>query len=991
MNCKILNLHMVALGILLLTALFGGSVPALAQGGRTVTGNVIDEFNEPLIGVSILVVGTDQGTITDFDGNFTVNVPANASKLRFSYIGYTTQTVQIPTNNMIHVQLQPDALTIADVVVIGYGTQRKSDLTGSVSSVSSDDFNVGLINSPEQLINGKVSGVQIMSNSGSPTGGSTIRIRGGASLNASNDPLIVLDGVPLENGGIAGNDGNFLSLINPNDIESMTILKDASSTAIYGSRASNGVIIITTKKGTGSGVKVAFSTTNSVQTRTKLADMLSRDEFVNVINSRGTEAQRALLGDYNTNWNDEVYRTAFGTDNNLSIAGRVAPNWPIRVSFGYYNQNGIVRYDQAERFTGSLSLSPSFLDDHLKVTLNGKGSINNNDFANESAIWAAATYNPTIPVYSGNSAYGGYNEALDSSGNPVNGGVRNPRGLVEQYFSTSNIKRFIGNADVDYKMHFLPELKFHMTLGYDIAEGYGDIYVPAEAAQNYSTGGQDYRYGPQKNINRLFTSYFNYNKLFDSYSIKSNIDATVGYDYQYWKSTTDPYQTYNALGEVLSSVAAGDQRHALVSYYARLNYTLNNKYMLTATVRGDGTSRFHKDNRWGTFPSIALAWRLSEETFLRDNTVLSNLKLRASYGITGQQEGIGNYNYLPVYTYSQDGAQAQFGNNYYHTYRPEAYVEDLKWETTTSWNVGIDFGFLDNRLTGALDYYTRQTKDLLATVPSPAGSNFAKNILTNVGNVDSQGLEFSINATAIETDDFTWDISYNMSWQKMKVKNLSLVDGGAATNTLVGPTIDSYQFQVLTEGYAPYMFYVYHQLYDEETGRPIEGAYADLNGDGMINSDDLYRYHSPAPDLIFGLSTSLRYKKWNLGMSFRANVGNYVYNGMAMNTGAWSTVSYNSAQLNNLNKSFLKTGFQNRQHLSDHYVENASFLKMDNLSLGYNFGRIHKYVGLNVTAMVQNVFCITKYSGVDPEVPNGMDSSFYPRPRIFSLSLGFDF
>lgn len=991
MNCKILNLQFVAkllcmgMGIIL-----GGTMPALAQqGGKTITGTVIDEFNEPLMGVSILIVGTGTGTITDFDGNFSLEVPSGESDLRFSYIGYVSQTLQVGTNNILHVKMEPESLALSDIIVIGYGTQRKSDLTGSVSSVSSDDFNVGLINSPEQLINGKVSGVQIMSNSGSPTEGSTIRIRGGASLNASNDPLIVLDGVPLENGGIAGNDGNFLSLINPNDIESMTILKDASSTAIYGSRASNGVIIITTKKGTGSGVKVSFSTTNSVQTRTKMVDMLSRDEFINVINSRGTDAQRALLGDYNTDWNKEVYHAAFGTDNNLSVAGRVAPNWPIRVSLGYYNQNGIVRNDQAERFTGSLSLSPSFLDDHLKVTLNGKGSVNNNEFANASAIWAVATYNPTIPVYSGNTAYGGYNEALDSSGNPVNGGVRNPRGLVDQYSSTSNIKRFIGNADIDYKMHFLPELKFHLTLGYDVAEGYGDMYTPEEAAQNYSTGGTDYRYGPQKNINRLLTSYFNYNKLLNN--IKSNIDATVGYDYQFWKSTTDPYQTYNARGEVLSSVAASDQRHALISYYARLNYTLDNKYMLTATVRGDGTSRFHKDHRWGTFPSVALAWRISEEAFLQGNPVLSNLKLRASYGVTGQQEGIGNYNYLPVYTYSQDGAQMLFGDRYYYTYRPEAYVEDLKWETTTSWNVGIDFGFLDNRITGALDYYTRQTKDLLATVPSPAGSNFTKSVLTNVGNVDSQGLEFSINATAIETEDFTWDISYNMSWQKMKVKNLSLVDGGKATNTLVGPSIDSYQFQVLTEGYAPYMFYVYKQLYDENTELPVEGAYADLNGDGVINSDDLYHYHSPAPDLIFGLSTSLRYKKWNLGMSFRANVGNYVYNGMAMNTGAWSTVSYNSAQLNNLNRSYLETGFEGRQYLSDYYVENASFLKMDNLSLGYNFGRIHKYFSLNVSAMVQNVFCITKYTGVDPEVPNGMDFSFYPRPRIFSLSLGFDF
>ncbi len=964
-------------------------MPLLASAqDRKVTGTVTDEKNEPVIGAVVRVPETTTGTTTDLDGNYSIDIPDGKSQLEFSFLGYEAQLITANTNT-VNVKLQPASLTLSDVVVIGYGTQRKSDLTGSVSNVSSKDFNGGLINSPEQLINGKVSGVQIMSNSGSPTGGSTIRIRGGASLNASNDPLIVLDGIPLETGGISGNTGNFLSLINPSDIESMTILKDASSTAIYGSRASNGVIIITTKKGTGDGIKVTFNTTNSLQARTKTADMLSRSEFIDVINSRGTDAQKALLGNVSTNWNDQIYHTAFGTDNNLSVSGRIAPNWPIRVSVGYYNQDGIVRTDNAERYTGSLSLTPSFLDDHLKVTLNAKGSANNNRFANGDAIWAASTFNPTLPIYSDNNNFGGYNEAIDNSNLPVNGAVRNPSGLLNQYKSTSKVKRFIGNADVDYKMHFLPELRFHGTLGYDYAEGKGTIYVPSEAAQYYTTSGRDYTYGPQKSSNRLFTAYFNYNKLFNE--IKSSVDATVGYDHQFWKSTTDAYSELNTNDEAQKTVAATDERHALISYYARLNYTYDSRYMLTATVRRDGTSRFNEDNRWGTFPSVALAWRVTEESFLKDNSVLSNLKLRASYGVTGQQDGIGNYKYLPVYTYSQDGAQVQFGNQWYYSYRPEAYVENLKWETTTSWNTGFDFGFLKDRISGSFDFYTRKTKDLLATVPSPAGVNFAKTILTNVGNVDSHGIEFTLNATPIDSRDFTWDISYNMTWQKMKVKNLSLVDGGAVTNTLVGPTIDSYQFQVLSEGYAPYMFYVYHQLYDEKTGKPIEGAYADLNGDGVINSSDLYRYHSPAPDFIFGFSTSFRYKKWTLSTSLRANVGNYVYNGMAMNSGAWSTVSYNSYQINNLNRSFLTTGFQNRQYLSDYYVENASFLKMDNLSLGYNFGRLNKWFGLNVSAMVQNVFCITKYNGVDPEVPNGMDMSFYPRPRVFSLSLGLDF
>lgn len=989
MRNKILSFRVTAFFCLLCIALLGTVSPAFAQEGKKITGHVVDDTNEPLIGASILVVGTSTGVITDLDGNFNIIVPSGATALQISYVGYETVTVPVPSGNTVNVKMKSDAQMLSDVVVIGYGTQRKSDLTGSVSNVSSKDFNSGLISSPEQLINGKVSGVQIMSNSGSPTAGSTIRIRGGASLNASNDPLIVLDGVPLEAGGISGNTGNFLSLINPSDIESMTILKDASSTAIYGSRASNGVIIITTKKGSNDRMKVSLSTTNSIQTRTKLADMLSHDEFVDVINSRGTDAQRALLGTSNTDWNDQIYQNAFGTDNNVSIAGRLAKNFPIRVSIGYYNQSGLLKTDKAERLTGSVSLSPSFFDDHLKVNVNVKGSVNNNRFAETGAIWAAATYNPTLPVYSGNHAFGGYLEALDNVGEPVNAAVLNPLGYIKQNKSTSKVTRFVGNADVDYRVHFLPDLKFHATLGYDYAEGKGKVYVPAEAMQYYTTGGRDYSYGPQKNTNRLLTTYLNYNKYLDSW--KSNIDATVGYDYQFWKSTSPLYSELNTLGAVQSISAATDQRHALISYYARLNYTFDSRYMLTATVRRDGTSRFNKDNRWGTFPSVALAWRVSEEAFLKDNTVLSNLKLRASYGVTGQQDGIGNYNYLPVYTYSQTGAEVQFGNQFINTYRPEAYVSDLKWETTTSWNAGFDFGFLKDRISGSFDFYTRKTEDLLATVAAPAGSTFDKTILTNVGNVDSKGIEVTLNATPIQTKDWNLDVSFNMTWQKMKVKNLSLVESSAVTNTAVGPWIDGYQFQVLSEGYEPYMFYVYHQLYDEKTGKPIEGAYADLNDDGVIDSNDLYRYKSPAPDFIYGFSTSLRYKKWTLSTSLRANVGNYVYNGMAMNTGAWSTVSYNTYQLNNLNSSYLKTGFQNRQYLSDYYIENASFLKMDNLSLAYNFGRICKWFSMNASVMVQNVFCITKYTGVDPEVPNGMDVSFYPRPRTYSLSLGFEF
>lgn len=978
-------------GISLLCLVVTAGLPAHAQGdGRTVTGTVTDESALPLVGATVMVPGTTIGTTSGLDGNFTLSVPQDCDSLRVSYIGYTSVSIPLGSQTHLNVSLYPDAHQISNVVVIGYGTQRKEDLTGSVSVISSDDFNDGLISSPEQLINGKVAGVQIVSAGGSPTGGSTIRIRGGASLNASNDPLIVVDGVPLEMGGISGNEGNFLSLINPNDIESMTVLKDASSTAIYGSRASNGVLLITTKKGSASDkLRINFVTTNSLQVKTKTPDMLSESQFREVVSTYGTADQKALLGDYHTNWNDLIYKKAFGTDNNLSVSGTITEDVPYRVSFGYYNQDGILKTDNAERYTGSISVSPSLLNNHLKLNMNVRGTLNNNRFANSSAIWGAATMNPTIPVYSGNDEYGGYYEALDGNGNPVNGAVANPVGLLRQENNTSKIKRVIGNLDVDYRVHGFEELRLHTTLGYDYAEGKGHVYSPADAWNSFWDGGYDYTYGPQRKSNQLLTTYANYNKLVNS--IKSSFDVTAGYDYQYWIDKSPFFESLSASGASIATTAATDQRHTLLSFYGRFNYSYDSRYLLTATVRRDGTSRFGKDHRWGTFPSVALAWRLNEEAFLKTADNLSELKFRLSYGVTGQQDGIGNYGYLPIYTPGQNGAQYLMGNNYYYTYRPEAYVADLKWETTTSYNIGVDVGLLDSRLTASFDFYTRKTKDLLATVPAAAGTNFDKTIMTNVGNVNSDGVEMTINATPIDKQDWTWNLSFNATYQSVKIKNLSLAKGAQVLNTPAGPTIDNTYLQVLTEGRTPYTYFVYKQLYDEN-GRPIEGAYADLNNDGQITTDDLYYYKSPTPDWILGFNTSLRYKNWNLGMSFRANIGNYVYNGMAMNTGAWNTMSYNSEQINNLHSSWLDTRFQSRQYLSDYYVENASFLKMDNLTLGYNFNNLgNSGVRLNVSAMIQNVFTVTNYSGTDPEIPSGNDSSFYPRPRIFSLSVGFQF
>ena len=964
---------------------------AIAQDSRIVTGTVLDEASQPLFGVTVLVPATNIGTSTDIDGNFSIKVPKSATALEFSYIGYSKISVPIGDGKM-SVQMNPDSQVMDEVVVIGYGTQKKDDLTGSITSIGEKDFNEGLISSPEQLINGKVAGVQIVSSGGSPTSGSTIRIRGGASLNASNDPLIVLDGVPMEVGGSVSGSGNFLSLINPNDIESMTILKDASSTAIYGSRASNGVIIITTKKGGSDKIKVSLQTTHSFQTKTKLADMLSRDEFIDVVNTYGTAAQQALLGTADTDWNDEIFKTAYGTDNNLSVSGRFTKNFPFRVSFGYTNQDGILRTDNSTRYTGNINLSPSFFDDYLRFNLSVKGTWNNNRFAPTGTIWNASAMNPTIPVYSDDGIFGGYNEAHpEGTESVVTGAMANPVGEINQRKDTSKVYRFIGNFDVDYKMHFLPELRAHVSLGYDYSHGEGDVYVPAEAYSYYTSGGRDYHYGPQENFNKLLTAYLNYNKEFDA--IKSVLDVTAGYDFQQWEYKNAAMVEYNVAGVAQSTSAAADEKHGLVSFYGRVNYTYDSRYLLTATMRYDGSSRFAEDNRWGAFPSVALAWRLSNESFFKPlNHVMNDLKLRFSYGVTGQQDGIANYSYMPVYTISQDGAQSIMGNNVYYTYRPEAYNPNLKWETTKAFNVGIDFGFLNNRISGSVDYYNRKTSDLLATVSIPAGINFAREMLTNVGNVKSSGVEIAINATPIETKDWTWSVSANATWLTNEITNLSTnADSSAKTYTNVGTAFDSYYVQTFTEGAAPYAFYVYKQIYDAETGRPIEGLYADLNGDGTVDTDDRYLYHSPAPDWMLGLNTSLRWRRWTLSTSLRANIGNYVYNGNAMSTGALNTLAYNSYQLNNLSSSFLDTRFTTRQYQSDYYVENASFLKMDNIQLSYNFGQVCKWFSLNVSAMVQNVFTVTNYSGVDPEVQSGIDSSVYPRPRIYSLTIGLDF
>lgn len=983
----------------------------MAQGSRTVHGNVTDEQGEPLIGVTVMAVGSQQGAVTDFDGNYTITVGDGVRQLQFSYVGYEKQTVDIAssTHNIV---LTGDN-QLKEVVVIGYGVQKKTDLTGAISSVGEKDFNHGVITSPEQLVNGKISGVQITNSGGSPTAGATIRIRGGASLNASNDPLIVIDGVPMEIGqGITGS-GNPLSLINPNDIETMTVLKDASSTAIYGSRASNGVILITTKKGIkGNKPKITFSTTNSLATVAKTVDMMSLSEMQQVVAKYGTARQKGVAGIPDseeaqawhdqvyagaiglgtvTDWNDQIYRDAWGTDNNLSIAGTIGKHLPYRVSVGYMHQAGILKTDWSQRATAGINLSPSFFNDYLKFNINLKGTTNQNRFANQSAIWGGLTRNPYAPVYTSNDAFLGFHEAIDDAGVPITGATANPTGLLDYTLDKSSVKRFVGNIDVDYKFHFLPDLKLHMTGGYDYSNGKGTVYVPAEAFSGYTSGGSNYAYGPQKLQNRLFTVYLNYHKELEG-SLPQTIDVMAGRDYQFWKMTSDTYNKYNVAGDVQSTIVTKPQEHCLQSYYGRLNYTLLDRYMLTATLRADGSSRFAKGHKWGTFPSVAFAYNIAREGFFKplENTI-NDLKLRVSYGVTGQQDGIDNYGFMSTYTKSELGASYQLGKEFLESYAPSSANPDRVWETTKAFNVGIDLGFLNNRFTASVDYYYRKTSDLLATVPISAGTNFGKEILKNVGNIDSQGLEFSFNANIISTKNWQWVLSGNATWQKVRIKNLRTNPLAPEVNTPQG-WIESHYVQVFTENYAPYSFYVCKQIYDEKTGKPIEGLYADLDGDGVFNAaKDRYHYHSPAPDWIFGLSTSLTWKRLTLSASLRANVGNYMYNRLAMNTGAWGTVFYNDYQMNLMSRSYLDTQFTSRQYESDHYVENASFLKMDNISIGYNFGQISKYLSMNASFMVQNVFTITKYSGLDPEVNGGIDGQMYPRPRTYSLTLGFEF
>ncbi len=981
-------------------------VSATTWAQDAVTGNVTDsKSGASLAGVTVTLKGTGTATQTAGDGSFKINVPSKKGTLVISYVGYNTQEVDVNGNNAGSISLVQSNQQLNEVVVVGYGSARKKDLTGAVTVVSSKDFQKGQISTPEQLIAGKVAGVSITSNGGAPGSGSVIRIRGGASLNASNDPLIVIDGVPLDNAGITGSP-NPLSLINPNDIETFNILKDASATAIYGSRASNGVIIITTKRGQSGKPKINFNTQFSVATIAQTVDVLSANEFRSYINSQGNANQIALMGTANTDWQDEIYRNASTSDNNLSMTGSIN-KVPYRLSLGYLHQEGVLRTGKLERGTIGFNLSPKFFNNNLKVDLNIKASQTGVKFANAGAIGAAATYDPTQPVYSGNNRYNGFYEWLDPT--TITGlralSPRNPVGLLYQQDDRTNTRRSIGNVVLEYKLPFFPALRANLNLGYDIAESTGSNYINDSAASTYKRykdaggiyhGGLSSQFRQTRN-NKLMEFYLGYNR--EITSIKSKVDVIAGYSYNDFLTTNYNFSDRTSDGfEIPESVpvfALDKPQYTLISVYGRLNYTLMNKYLLTATVRRDGSSRFNKDNRWGTFPSVALAWKIKEEGFLRNSKTFSDLKLRLGYGVTGQQDGIGLYDYITYYTLSNNTAQYQLGNTFYSLFRPNGYYANRKWEQTTTYNAGLDFGLFDNRVTGSVEAYYKKTTDLLNQINQSAGTNFSNKIVANVGDMENRGVEFNMSIDVIKTKDLVWNVGFNATYNKNKITKLTISEdpnfagneyGGISGGTGTTLFIHSVDFRRGS-------FYVFKQVYGAD-GKPIDGLFEDLNRDGVITPDDRYQYKSVDPEAFFGFTSNVNYKRWNAGFVLRANLGNYVYNNVNSTLGT-RNAAFGNSYLNNVYSDVLYNGFSGTKAnyiLSDYYIQNASFLKMDNINIGYNVGSILKGKStMRLNFNVQNVFVITNYKGLDPEIPSGVDNNFYPRPRTFTLGANFDF
>ena len=988
------------------------SIGAFAQ-QIAVKGHVKDTTGEPVIGANVLVKGTTNGTITDFDGNFMLNVPKDAI-LSVSFVGY--KSAEVKAASTVMVTLEDDSQVLDAVVVIGYGSVKKNDMTGSVTAIKPDKLNKGLITNAQDMMTGKIAGVSVISKGGAPGEGATIRIRGGSSLTAENDPLIVIDGLAMDNKGVKGL-ANPLSMVNPNDIESFTVLKDASATAIYGSRASNGVIIITTKKGqAGARPTISYDGNVSVSTVKSTVDVMDGDQFRSFIKDIWGEDSEAYskLGNANTDWQKEIFRPAVSTDHNLTISGGLK-NMPYRVSFGYTNQNGIVKTSKFERYTASVSLAPSFFEDHLKVNANLKGMIAKNRYADGSAVGSAVSFDPTQSVRSDDpyhqyyfDGYFQWNTDASSLNDDTwkrtfnSNAPGNPVALLEEKDDRAISKSLIGNLELDYKFHFLPDLHAHVNGGMDLSTGkqYTDV-SPYSSTNNYYGS---YGWEQKDKYNLSLNAYLQYSKDFTD---KHRFDVMAGYEWQHFHDTSDQeywglYPLSNNVvenrGQRYNNTSSGSATESyLVSFFGRVNYTLLDRYLFTATVRQDGSSRFHKNNRWGLFPSFALGWKLKEEAFLKDVDVLSDLKLRLGYGITGQQNiNSGDYPYLAVYETNKDGA-------YYPilgegtTYRPNAYNPDLKWEKTTTYNVGLDFGFLNNRINGAVDYYYRKTTDLLNSVFVSAGTNFKNKVLSNVGSLENSGIEFSINSKPVVTTDWTWDLGFNITYNKNEITKLTTGDSenyyvAAGDNIGGGRDMKAMAHAV---GHPASSFYVYQQVYDEN-GKPIENEFVDRNGDGTINGDDRYFYKKPTADVLMGLTSRLSYKSWDFSFSLRASLNNYVYNSVeAGGSDCNPTSVYSFGALNNRPLMGVANNIQSKNDntlLSDYFVQNASFMKCDNITLGYSFKKLFGApIGGRVYAAVQNVFTITKYKGLDPEVEKGLDNNIYPRPltTLIGLSLNF--
>lgn len=965
----------------------------------SVGGKVTDATDGSSIpGVTVVIKNTTMGTVTDIDGNYSIKVKPG-DVLVYSYVGYQTQEKSFTGEKKMDVVLAASISSLNEIVVIGYGTVKKQDATGSVTAIDKKSFNQGLISSPQQLIVGKIPGVQVTTLGGAPGGDAVIRIRGGSSLNASNDPLIVIDGVPIDNTSTSGARGT-LSMLNPDDIETYTVLKDASATAIYGSRASNGVIIITTKKGTAGGKKIGleYSGNVSIATVPRTHKVLGADDFRSLVKKRysGNNAVLGLLDSVNsTDWQKEIFRTGISTDHNIAISGAVS-TMPYRLSVGYMYQDGILKTDNMQRTSIGLNLNPAFFQNHLKVNLNAKYLYEKNHFADNGAIGSAIAFDPTKPVTATNNFgdYWGWLQPGDTL--PVGQATSNPVALLQLRDDNSHVNRFLGNLQLDYKLPFFPDLRAVLNLGIDYSKSKGTVYVPTYATWVYSSKGTDNTYDQYKN-NEVLDFYLNYTK--DVKSIRSKFDVMAGYSWQHFYFESNSHNSNVPHDPAYTSDVQARKEYYLVSFYGRLNYTLADRYLLTFTLRDDGSSKFSKDTRWGLFPSAALAWKINEEVFLRNSKVLSQLKLRIGWGKTGQQDlGDNWYPSLPIYTASDQYAMYQFGNVYYTTLRANAYDAGLKWETTATTNIGIDFGFLNDRITGSIDYYIRKTTDMLCYVPVPAGTNLSNYVWTNIGDMQNNGWEFNLGLKAISTKDWKWDINLNATTNKNEITKLTVNDDPNYAGILVGGISGGVgnTVQIQSVDYPMYSFYVFQQVYDAN-GNPIEGLYVDRNEDGKITDADRYHYHSANPTSTYGVSTTLSYKKLSLSAAGHAAIGNYVYNNVSSNRGVYSNLYRpEGPYLSNVTSDVYDVNFANNQYLSDYYVQNASYFKLDYLTLAYDFGNLIKNtLNLRLSLTVNNVFTITNYKGLDPEVnlgsTVGIDNNMYPRSRVFVLGVNLVF